>query len=108
MEKFLSIPVLDAGGTLNQNQLVSISGIKRIGQTTTTAVNIIYLDGKITTLTWPSAYATPKLKVDVQNAVVTSLKSGWTTVANSYLPKGATVSTYTGLVSNPLTTIAIV
>ena len=108
MEKFLSIPVLDAGGALNQNQLVSISGIKRIGQATTTAVSIIYLDGKVTTLTWPAAYATPILKVDVQNAVVTSLKSGWTTVSTSYLPKGATVSTYNGLVSNPLTTIAIV
>jgi|TARA_B110000858_G_scaffold157886_1_gene180842 hypothetical protein len=107
MEKFLSIPVLDAGGTLNQNQLVSITGIKTIGQPTTTTATINYLDGETTTLTWPTAYASPKLKIDVQNAVVSALKAGWTTVTASYLPKGATVSSYSGLVVNPLSTIAI-
>ena len=105
MEKFLSIPVVDAGGTLNQNQLVSIMGIRTIGQTTTTAATINYLDGKVVTLTWPATYASPILKVDLQNAIVSALKSGWTTVAVDYLPKGATVIQKTGVVSNPLSTI---
>ena len=106
MEKFLSVPVLDAGATLNQNQLVSITGIKRIGQPTTTTATLIYLDGEVTTLTWPTSYASPLLQVDLQNAVVSALKSGWTTVAVGYLPKGATISSY-GLVVNPISTIAI-
>jgi len=105
MEKFLSIPVLDAGGTLNQDQLVSSSNIVTIGQTTTTAVAITYLDGKIVTLTWPTAYASPILEVSVQNAVTSALESGWTSVTSDYLPKGATVAQKTGIVSNPLSTI---
>jgi len=105
MEKFLSIPVLDAGGTLNQDQLVSISNIVTIGQTTTSAVAITYLDGKVVTLTWPSTYASPILEISVQNAVTRGLESGWTNVSSDYLPKGATVTQKTGIVSNPLSTI---
>jgi len=105
MEKFLSIPVLDAGGTLNQDQLVSCSNVLTIGQTTTTAVAITYLDGKLVTLTWPSTYASPILEVSVQNAVIRALQSGWTSVTADYLPNGATVNIVTGVVSNPLSTI---
>ena len=105
MEKFLSVPVLDAGATLNQDQLVSCSNILKIGQTTTSAVAITYLDGKVVTLTWPNTYASPILEVSVQNAVISALESGWTSVSADYLPKGATVNIVTGVVSNPLSTI---
>ena len=105
MEKFLSVPVLDAGGTLNQDQLVSCSNILKIGQTTTSEVAITYLDGKVVTFTWPNTYASPILEVSVQNAVISALESGWTSVSADYLPKGATVNIVTGVVSNPLSTI---
>ena len=114
MEKFLSIPVLDADGTNSQNQLVSISGIKIIKQTSTTAVRIDYLDGKQTTLTWPNAYAAPILLESVTAVVKRALCSGWTNVLESYNPNGFILgSQVSGGDSgsfdstNPLTSIAI-
>ena len=90
MEKFLSIPVLDANGTNSQAQLVSITGISSIGQPSTTTVSIKYLGGKTITLTWPaaSAAAAPALQVSVQDAVVLALTKGWTNVSEPYGPKG--------------------
>jgi len=83
MEKFLSIPVLDAGATLNQNQLVSITGIKRIGQPTTTTATLIYLDGEVTTLTWPTITSRStkrcsisiKIRMDNRNSKLPSKRS---------------------------------
>ena len=46
MEKFLSIPVLDAHGTNSQNQLVGITGILDISQVTSTRVDITFVGGK--------------------------------------------------------------
>ena len=69
MEKYLSIPVIDANGANSQDQLISIAGIRQVGQPTTTTVSINYLGGKTATLTWPAAYASPQLQLSVQLAV---------------------------------------
>jgi hypothetical protein len=113
MEKFLSIPVLDSNGTNSQNQLVSITGIKIITQTTDTAVRIDYVDGKQTLLTWPAAYSAPILLESVETAVKKALASGWTNVVEQYNPKGFVAGTAveeepgSAANTNPLTTIAI-
>ena len=98
MEKFLSIPVLDANGTNSQSQLVSISGLRHIGQSTTTTVVLI-------TLTWPNAAASPKLLLSVESAVKDALTKGWTNVSENYSPFGSTESA--GVFTNPLSAIAI-
>jgi hypothetical protein len=115
MEKFLSIPVLDGNAVNSQNQLVSVAGILSIGQPTTTTATINYVGGKITTLTWPTAYAAPILQEVVQTAAVAALQSGWTSVSEYYAPKGmvegpaVNYATESGsfLNINPLTAIAI-
>tara|TARA_R110002167_G_scaffold195518_1_gene398259 strand:- start:907 stop:1257 length:351 start_codon:yes stop_codon:yes gene_type:complete len=115
MEKFLSIPVLDKNGTNSQNQLVSITGIKIIKQTTTTAVRIDYVDGKQTLLTWPASptYSAPILLESVETAVKKALASGWTNVVEQYNPKGFVAGTAveeepgSAANTNPLATIAI-
>ena len=105
MEKFLSIPVLDANGTNSQSQLVSISGLRHIGQSTTTTVVLQYLGGKQITLTWPNAAASPKLLLSVESAVKDALTKGWTNVSENYSPFGSTESA--GVFTNPLSAIAI-
>tara|TARA_R100000935_G_scaffold791_3_gene2845 strand:- start:30733 stop:31080 length:348 start_codon:yes stop_codon:yes gene_type:complete len=114
MEKFLSIPVLDANGTNSQSQLVSITGISLIGQPTTTSVSIKYLGGKTITLTWPaaSAVATPALQVSITKAIESALTSGWTEVSVKHDPKGSSTPpvVYPAVVEviiNPLSAIAI-
>tara|TARA_R100000935_G_scaffold34770_1_gene55412 strand:+ start:1412 stop:1768 length:357 start_codon:yes stop_codon:yes gene_type:complete len=103
MEKFLSIPVLDANGVNSQEQLVSITGIRNIGQATTTTVVISYLGGNVTTLTWPDAYASPLLSLTIESAVVEALSTGWTNVSAFLLPKGAT---QTATFRNPVTGVS--
>ena len=105
MEKFLNIPVLDADGTNSQNQLVSISGLTKIGQATTTTVVLHYLGGKQITLTWPNAAASPKLLLSVESAVKDALTKGWTNVSENYSPSGSTEAA--GVFTNPLSAIAI-
>jgi|TARA_R110000787_G_scaffold228084_1_gene335761 hypothetical protein len=114
MEKFLSIPVLDANGTNSQNQLVSIVDIKIIKQTTTTAVRIDYVDGKQTTLTYPVAKASPILLNEVESVVKDALVKGWTDVVTPYNPNGFVIGSQvsggdTGSLdsTNPLASIAI-
>ena len=104
MEKFLSIPVLDANGTNSQNQLVSVTGLRTIGQPTTTTATLNYLNGKVTTLTWPAAHAAPILLEAVQTAAVNALNSGWTQVVSQYDPIGMITGTPN---TNPLTSIGI-
>jgi len=93
MEKFLSIPVKDGFGTNSQNQLVSITGILEITQTSTTQVNIIYVGNKQVRLAYPVADTTVKAgfgvySAEVQDAVAEALNSGWTHVVHQYNPKG--------------------
>lgn len=93
MEKFLSIPVLDADGTNSQNQLVGITGILDITQASNTQVNITYVGGKVTRLDYPVADATfigleGAYSAEVQDAVAAALNSGWTHVVHQYNPKG--------------------
>tara|TARA_R110000823_G_scaffold261434_1_gene382254 strand:- start:920 stop:1276 length:357 start_codon:yes stop_codon:yes gene_type:complete len=117
MEKFLSIPVLDGNAVNSQNQLVSVAGILSIGQPTTTTATINYVGGKVITLTWPTASATPSpgLLEAVQTAAVAALQSGWTSVSEYYAPKGmvagpavnTTTETGSFLNTNPLKAIAI-
>ncbi len=113
MEKFLSIPVLDSNGTNSQNQLVSITGILSIGQPSTLTATINYVGGKVTTLTWPTPFASPILQEEVQTAAMQALKSGWTNVVEQYNPKGfvagIAVEEEPGSAANtnPLATIAI-
>jgi len=107
MEKFLSIPVLDANGANNQEQLVSIKDVVSVTQTSTTAVTLAYINTKIATLTFAVATAPPLLAVSVQNAMSEALKTGWTNVATKYFPVGSTTAPTTGIVTNPLASIAI-
>lgn len=93
MEKFLSIPVKDAHGTNSQNQLVSITGILEITQSSGTQVNIIYVGGKLVRLAYPVTDTTVKAgfgvySAEVQDAVAEALNSGWTHVVHQYNPKG--------------------
>ena len=88
MEKFLSIPVLDAGAALNQEQLA-------------------YINTKVVTLNFAVATAIPLLAVSVQNAMSEALKTGWTNVSTKYLPVGSSTNPTTGVVTNPLASIAI-
>ena len=115
MEKFIRIPVLDANGTNSQDQLVSVTGILSIGQPTTTTATINYVGGKVTTLTWPVAYASPKLQTAIQTIAMAALKTGWTSVSEYYAPlgmvSGKPVNTATESGSflniNPLSAISI-
>jgi|TARA_Y100000361_G_scaffold42096_1_gene36076 hypothetical protein len=115
MEKFLSIPVLDAHGTNSQNQLVSVTDVVKVQQSSTTAVAIDYRLGKRVTLTWPGAtgVAAPALEVAVSNQIVEALQNGWTHVDKYYAPKGmvdgAAVPEESGSFANinPLASIAI-
>jgi hypothetical protein len=104
MEKYLSIPVIDANGANSQDQLISIAGIRQVGQPTTTTVSINYLGGKTATLTWPAAYSSPQIQLSVQLAVRDALASGWTNLSHSFDPKGLVPGKP---VINPLTSIVI-
>lgn len=93
MEKFLSIPVLDAHGTNSQNQLVGITGILDITQETSTRVDITFVGNKQVRFTYPVADTTLAGKqgaysAEVQDAVVAALNSGWTHVVHQYNPSG--------------------
>ena len=105
MEKFLSIPVLDANGTNSQRQLVSITGLRNIGQTSTTSVVLHYLGNKIVTLTYPVATASPILELSVSTAIQEALSKGWTNVVELHSPYGSIESM--GIFTNPLSAIAI-
>jgi len=112
MEKFLSIPVLDIGGTKAHNQLVSVVGIRNIGQPDNTSATIKYVNGETITLTWPASptYASPILQEELQTAVQRALASGWTNVVEQYNPKGFIANPDPLLAdepTNPLATIAI-
>tara|TARA_R100000781_G_scaffold24008_4_gene17767 strand:- start:13316 stop:13645 length:330 start_codon:yes stop_codon:yes gene_type:complete len=108
MEKYLSIPVIDAHGTNSQDQLVSISGLRIVSQATTTTVLLKYLDGKTATLTWPNAYASPLLLESVESAIVDALSSGWTNIAHEYDPKGSVPgATSSDPITNPLASIVV-
>lgn len=107
MEKFLSIPVLDAGAALNQEQLVSIKDVVSVTQTTTTAVTLAYINTKVVTLNFAVATAIPLLAVSVQDAMSEALKTGWTNVSTKYFPVGSSTDPTTGIVTNPLASIAI-
>ena len=115
MEKFLSIPVIDAHGTNSQDQLVSVTDVVQVIQSTTTDVTIYYRLGKRVTLTWPAATAAaiPALEVAIQNQIVEALQNGWTNVDKYYAPKGmvagAAVPEESGSFANtnPLASIAI-
>ena len=115
MEKFLSIPVLDELGTNSQNQLVSVTDVVKVTQSSTTAVAIDYRLGKRVTLTWPGAtgVASPALELAVSNQIVEALQNGWTHVDKYYAPKGmvdgAAVPEESGSFANinPLASIAI-
>jgi len=93
MEKFLSIPVLDADLTNSQNQLVGITGILDITQASATQVNITYVGGKVARFAYPVADTTFRglegvYSAEVQDAVAEALNSGWTHVVHQYNPKG--------------------
>jgi hypothetical protein len=112
MEKFLSIPVLDGNGTNSQFQLVSISGLRHIGQASTTTVVLHYLGGKTVTLTYPVATASPILLESVQTSVKDALGTGWTNVVEQHIPHGAIVPAFIPpatklVIINPLSAIAI-
>jgi|TARA_R110000764_G_scaffold227349_1_gene317446 hypothetical protein len=107
MEKFLSIPVLDANGANNQEQLVSIKDVVSVTQTTTTAVTLAYINTKIVTLNFAVATSLPLLADSIQNAMSEALKTGWTNVATQYFPVGSTTAPTTGIVTNPLSSITI-
>ena len=105
MEKFLSIPVLDAGGTDNQEQLVSIIGVKGV-QSFTGRADLTYLGGHEVRLIWPAAAPTAEeIGVEVQNDIVKALEKGWTQVSTDFLPSGAIKAT-DGTVTNPLDVIS--
>ena len=115
MEKYLSIPVLDAHGTNSQNQLVSITGVLEVKQTSSTVVDIIYVGGKLCRLTWTPTDTTLDLyEQSVVNAMTEALESGWTHVVHQYNPNGFVAGTpvpeETGSAANtnPLATIAFV
>ena len=109
MEKFLSAPVLDAGGANAQRQNFSIMGIHSISQFSTTRVDITYLGGKQIRLTWPggSATAAPALLVEVQDKIAEALTKGWTNVVMDYDPKGVTPAAAPVNFTNPLASIAV-
>ena len=115
MEKFLSIPVIDADNTNSQNQLVSVTDVLKVQQSTAVDVAIYYRLGKRVTLTWPAAtgVAAPALEVAVSNQIVEALQNGWTHVDKYYAPKGmvdgAAVPEESGSFANinPLASIAI-
>ena len=112
MEKFLSIPVLDANAANSQFQLVSITGLRHVGQATTTTVVLDYLGGKKVTLTYPVATATPILLESIQTAVQEALETGWTNVVEPHIPHGAIVPPLVSpatkvVITNPLSAIAI-
>ena len=93
MEKFLSIPVLDAHGTNSQNQLVGITGILDIVQVTSQRVDITFVGGKQVRLAYPVVDPTLQgsqgaYSAEVQDAVVAALNSGWTHVVHQYNPSG--------------------
>jgi hypothetical protein len=109
MEKFLSAPVLDAGGANAQRQNFSIMGIHSISQFSTTRVDITYMGGKQIRLTWPggSATAAPGLLVEVQDKIAEALTKGWTNVVMDYDPKGVTPAAAPVNFTNPLASIAV-
>ena len=93
MEKFMSVPVLDADGTNSQNMLISIMDIERMFQFSATELRISYSDGEEVRLTYPVTDTTftgseGAYLEEVQNFVAEALNSGWTHVVHQYNPSG--------------------
>jgi len=85
MEKFLQIPV-----TGEQKQIVSVLDIKLVEQASTTTVTLAYGSGKVVTITHAALGAGSEVMRDeVQNAIVRSLETGWTSVVYDYSPSSA-------------------
>ena len=85
MEKFLQIPV-----TNEQKQIVSILDVKLVEQASTTTVTLAYGSGKVVTLTHAAIAASSEvMRNEVQNAIVSALATGWTSVSYSYIPSSA-------------------
>ena len=83
MEKFLNIPVTD-----EQKQILSILDVKLVEQASTTTVSLSYGSGKVATITYTTALSAgvETYRDEVQNAIVSALATGWTTVAVEYIP----------------------
>tara|TARA_R110000803_G_scaffold21382_5_gene53931 strand:+ start:910 stop:1188 length:279 start_codon:yes stop_codon:yes gene_type:complete len=85
MEKFLEIPV-----TGEQKQIVSILDVKLVEQASTTTVTLAYGSGKVVTITHAALSAgSEAMRDEVQNAIITALATGWTSVSYSYIPSSA-------------------
>lgn len=93
MEKFMSVPVLDANLTNSQNMLISIVGIERMFQFSATELRLSYTNGEEVRFTYPVTDTTftgseGAYLEEVQNFVAEALNSGWTHVVHQYNPKG--------------------
>tara|TARA_Y100000361_G_C10936902_1_gene226744 strand:+ start:148 stop:507 length:360 start_codon:yes stop_codon:yes gene_type:complete len=119
MEKFMSVPVLDADGTNSQNMLISIVGIERMFQFNATELRISYSDGKEVRLVYPVTDTTftgdaGAYLEEVQNFVAEALNSGWTRVVHQYNPSGFIAGTPvagepgSAANTNPLSSVTII
>jgi len=108
MEKFLSIPVTDSAISKTRNQLVSITGVKGVAKTNVNQIQVYYLDGRTTEITYGVSISGAILRLDFQKAMLSALASGWTQVVTEYIPYGYIANAETpDEPTNPVSAITI-
>ena len=65
--------------------------VKLVEQASTTTVTLAYGSGKVVTITYTNALGAgvETYRDEVQDAIVSALATGWTTVAVDYIPSDA-------------------